>query len=238
MKCCSHCFVSPHLKDKINRNKSIGNCDFCETQNVLTIDPRELSYSFQSIFDLYVLNDKGQQAAVQITQDFPEVIFSIMELQIVDRLLKEIFADDLQIYGEFFESSIILSCNENPLYAKEVNSLQLTWENFVYEIKSINRFHITSVFDFVKLAHLLKINSVKLPKGKIFYRGRISDATGYPMEQMGNPPNHLAKSGRANPVGISYLYIANDLDTTLFETRAGLHDYVSIGEFKLEQISN
>lgn len=233
MKCCSHCFISSHLKDRINRNKSIGNCDFCEAQNISTIDPRELSYNFQSIFDLYVLSEKGQQPAVQIAQDFSGIIFSITDLQIVDRLLKEIFADDLSTYADFFESNIILGCNENPLYAKEVNSLQLTWENFVHEIKSINRFHITSVFDFVKLEHLLKINSVKIPKGKIFYRGRISDEKGFPREQMWNPPNHFAKSGRANPVGISYFYIANDLNTTLFETRAGLHDFVSIGEFKL-----
>ncbi len=235
MKCCSHCFASPYLKDKINRNKSTGNCDFCETHNVSTIDPRELSPSFQSIFDLYILSEKGQQPANQIIEDFSGVIFSLQDLRTIDRLLKEIFADDLQIYAEFFENNIILSCNENPTYAKEVKSLQLTWENFVHEIKSINRFHITSVFDFIKLEHLLKINSVKIPKGKIFYRGRISNAKGYPREEMGNPPNHLAKSGRANPVGISYLYIANDLDTTLFETRAGLHDYVSIGEFKLKE---
>jgi len=51
---------------------------------------------------------------------------------------------------------------------------------------------------------------------------------------MGNPPNELAKSGRANPNGISYLYIANDV-TTLYEARASLFDYVSVGTFKLEE---
>ncbi len=233
MKCCSRCFNSPYLKSKINYNKLMGDCDFCLAANVHVIDPRELSYSFQSIFDLYVINGNGNQATHQLEQDFSGLIFSISKHETIDKLLRAIFADDLQIYGDYLNNNILLSCNENPQYTKEVSSLQLTWENFVNEIKSINRFHITSVFDFAKLEHILKINSVKLSKGKIFYRGRLSDVAGFPKEQMRNPPNHLAKSGRANPVGISYLYIANDLMTTLFETRAALHDYVSIGEFRL-----
>lgn len=235
MNCCSECFNSPYLKDKINRNKSTGDCDFCDTKSIPIIDARELSYSFQSIFDLYVISEKGKQATYQIKQDFSGLIFSTSENETIDQLLRAIFADDLQTYGDYLDNKIILSCNENPQYTKEVRSLQLTWENFVNEIKSINRFHITSVFDFAKLEHILKINSVKLSKGKIFYRGRLSDVEGFPKEQMRNPPNHLAKSGRANPVGISYLYIANDLMTTLFETRAALHDYVSIGEFRLQE---
>ena len=235
MNCCSKCFKSPHLKDKINRNRSFGNCDFCGSINTNIIDPRELYYSFRSIFDLYVISENGKQAPQQIEQDFSGLIFSMPEYEIIDQLLKAIFANDLQTYGDYLNNKIILSCNENPQYTKEVHSLQLTWENFVNEIKSINRFHITSVFDFEKLEYLLKINSTKLPKGKIFYRGRISDAKGFPKEQMGSPPNHLAKSGRANPVGISYLYIANDLTTTLFETRAALHDYISVGEFRLKE---
>lgn len=235
MNCCSECFNSPYLKDKINRNKSVGECDFCGSVNTHIIDPRELSYSFQSIFDLYVIGDSGKQATHQLEHDFSGLIFSTSNHETVDKLLRAIFTDDLQTYGDYLNNNILLSCNENPQYTKEVSSLQLTWENFVNEIKSINRFHITSVFDFAKLEHILKINSVKISKGKIFYRGRLSDVAGFPKEQMRNPPNHLAKSGRANPVGISYLYIANDLMTTLFETRAALHDYVSIGEFRLQE---
>lgn len=235
MNCCSQCFNSPHLKDRINRNESKGNCDFCGTTNISTIDARELSITFQSIFDLYIFNEFGKQAAIQIEEDFSGLIFATSYPNNNNQLLKAIFADDLITYGDYLTNNISLSCNENPQYKTEVHTLELTWDNFVNEIKSINRFHLKSVFDFERLAHLLKINSVKLPKGKIFYRGRLSDANGYETTQMGNPPNHLAKSGRANPVGISYLYIANDLLTTLFETRAALHDYVSIGEFRLKE---
>jgi hypothetical protein len=52
---------------------------------------------------------------------------------------------------------------------------------------------------------------------------------------MRNPSADKAKAGRANPVGISYLYLADQLKTTLYETRASLYDFVSIGEFRLNE---
>jgi hypothetical protein len=50
---------------------------------------------------------------------------------------------------------------------------------------------------------------------------------------MGNPPSKDAKSGRANPLGISYLYLSNHEVTTLYEARAALYDYITIGTFRL-----
>ena len=52
---------------------------------------------------------------------------------------------------------------------------------------------------------------------------------------MSNPPVEKAKAGRANPIGISYLYIADDIKTTFYEVRASLFDYVSIGDFRIKE---
>ncbi len=83
------------------------------------------------------------------------------------------------------------------------------------------------------------LNKKDLPKGKKLYRARICDnPKGHQVEKMGNPPNKLAKSGRANPNGISYLYLANDIDTTLYEVRASLFDYVTVGTFELKESIN
>lgn len=38
-------------------------------------------------------------------------------------------------------------------------------------------------------------------------------------KEIAAPPNHLAKSGRLNPSGMSYLYAANDQATAIAETR-------------------
>ena len=53
---------------------------------------------------------------------------------------------------------------------------------------------------------------------------------------MGNPPTpELATAGRANPKGISYLYLTNEIKTALYETRATLFDYATIGEFQTKE---
>jgi len=50
---------------------------------------------------------------------------------------------------------------------------------------------------------------------------------------MGKPPVGLSKSGRANPVGIPYLYISTERETVLYESRATHSDFISIAEFRL-----
>ena len=64
---------------------------------------------------------------------------------------------------------------------------------------------IPNNIDLNKLANFFNHESFykTIKKGRIFYRCRISDKTGFTTNQMGNPPNELATGGRANPKGIS-----------------------------------
>ncbi|MCD7975821.1 MAG: RES family NAD+ phosphorylase [Tannerellaceae bacterium] len=48
---------------------------------------------------------------------------------------------------------------------------------------------------------------------------------------MGAPPQHLATAGRANPSGIPYLYLSRSLETTIYETRSGYLDLLSVARF-------
>ena len=41
------------------------------------------------------------------------------------------------------------------------------------------------------------------------------------------------KGGRVNPTGISILYLSDSKETTLYEVRAGVYDFVTVGSFKL-----
>ena len=56
-----------------------------------------------------------------------------------------------------------------------------------------------------------------------------------PAIELEKPPYHKASSGRANPQGISYFYLADKPKTTLFEIRASFLDYVCIGDFELKE---
>jgi hypothetical protein len=75
----------------------------------------------------------------------------------------------------------------------------------------------------------------EISRGRTYFRCRISGRTGFSHDEMGNPPKELTSGGRANPKGISYLYLTNNLETSLYETRASLFDFVTIGEFRLKK---
>jgi hypothetical protein len=52
---------------------------------------------------------------------------------------------------------------------------------------------------------------------------------------MGAPPRGYATAGRANPTGISCLYLSDTDKTALNEIRAGVYDYVAMGKFVLRE---
>lgn len=237
--CCTNCFESPYIKDVFPNNGIVGDCDYCSTKSALLCEPSHLLRFFSGIFDLYIPdNNHGNTIEIQIEKDFPKKIFSFGVKSKVAELITAITIEDQERFSFLLSDKVSLRCNSSP--TEELTTLQVTWENLTREIKSTNRFHLTNKIDLSKLERLLKRHSKTIESGKneIFYRGRISNASGFPPTHMANPPADKAKPGRANPSGISYLYLANDLITTLFETRATLHDYLSIGEFQLKENLN
>jgi hypothetical protein len=236
MSCCTECFESPYLKDIINRNKIIGDCSYCGAESVNTYEPRALILFFNNILDLYVVNaDKGTEIENAIDLDFKHKIFSKKVAANRRQLLRDIVFDDLQRYNDYFENKMLLRYLSEEKHLESVMSLLSNWSDFDNEIKEINRFHLQNTLDLNVLKLLLKQYEKSIAKGRIYYRGRISGKDGFNREEMFNPPPIKARAGRANPTGISYLYISDKLKTTLYETRASLYDYVAIGEFRLTE---
>jgi len=234
MNCCSECFSSAYLKDIINTNANIGNCDFCGSNNVNVYSPGEFNLIFQNILDLYTVNNDGQLIENQIEADFSNKIFSKKVEASRKGLLQEIVKDDYNLYKDIFTNNVV-NKTKNPENLELIKPISGTWEKLADEIKYTNRFHLQNVLDLDHLAKLLRRYKKPITRGKKYYRARISDSVGFPIEQMGNPPSDKAKSGRANPVGISYLYLSDHEITTLYETRASLYDFVTIGEFRLKE---
>ncbi|MFL1452880.1 RES family NAD+ phosphorylase [Marinobacter sp. GN3S48] len=57
----------------------------------------------------------------------------------------------------------------------------------------------------------------------------------YRNSEIGAPPIHLAKGGRINRPGVSYLYLSTDAETAVSEVRPHPGENVSVGEFKSTQ---
>ncbi len=238
MKCCVECFSSEYLRTIISTNSTAtGTCDFCYSKNSKLYNPRELLLYFEGVLELYSLDSSSSSNSIEykINEDFPDKIFKITETNIIRELLLQIIADDIDNLNGLFQSNVSLEVFQNPNTKNQAHDLELVWDNFVDEIKNENRFHVRNAIEFNKLEKLLRRHVREISKGRIFYRARISDKKGFDNSQMWNPPNSLAKAGRANPQGISYLYLASDVETTFFETRAILLDYISVGEFRLNE---
>ncbi|WP_337059015.1 RES family NAD+ phosphorylase [Elizabethkingia meningoseptica] len=223
-------------------NRKQGNCDYCQSENVHIYEPSELNRFFVGIIDLYEVDtEHGTLLETQILLDFHKKAFTqkLIESNKIKQLISEIIKDDIAEYQNILDNPVRLKIHNTNVEEEANQSLFLSWDNFSDEIKTVNRFHLKNSLDLEKLKSLFKHFEKSLPKSKKFFRARISDnPEGYPASKMGNPPNELAKSGRANPNGISYLYLSNDITTTLYEVRASLYDYVTVGTFRLEESIN
>ncbi|NTW84069.1 MAG: RES family NAD+ phosphorylase [Chlorobiaceae bacterium] len=236
MNCCTECFESPYLKDIINRAKIVGNCSYCGSKEINTYNPRELSLIFQNILDLYIRDDDDGVTIEEVLDlEFQKKIFSLKVTEKRKELLKDIVSDDLERYDYLFNVKILLKCLTREEHLASVFPLQTAWSEFDNEIKTINRFHLQNILDLEKLKILLSRYKKPISNGKVFFRGRISPMEGFQISEMYNPPPIKTKAGRANPTGISYLYLSDKIKTTLYETRASLYDFVSIGEFRLKK---
>lgn len=237
MNCCEKCFTSPYLISIINADDRTGNCEFCDSQNVSLYSARELAPFFRSIISLYKIDSTSDKNIVEsLKLDF-EGILDVFDPRLKDLkiLLKSIFEDESDFTDEFFDTYV--SLEKKDTFLDQSSAVQNIWENFKQEIKFKNRYHIENIIDLKKLETFFKHDSfIQIIKnGRIFYRCRISDKEGFPPDKMGNPPTpELATAGRANPKGISYLYLTNEIKTSLYETRASLYDYASVGEFKAQ----
>lgn len=74
-------------------------------------------------------------------------------------------------------------------------------------------------------------------KGCILYRARIKDKNvdKYTRGEMLIPPNNIKSDGRANPLGINYLYTADKVETTIAEVRAWKNCTVSVAKLELKK---
>ena len=235
MYCCPNCFWDSEVKSYIvSYSTQKGNCDFCDSQNTEIIIPSELYIFFQSLISIYQPTLEGGLVLHEcIARDW-ENLFRIEDSSKIKHLLENICIEELEINPSLMEALV------DFLYGDElVGNQEINWDVFVKEIKFKNRFFIENKIDLSLLEQLFKRHEKPYKKGKVFHRARIYEGEQmFGKEKMGKPPVEKSTPGRANPKGISYLYLSNDWATTLYETRASLYDYVTIAEFRIKEDIN
>jgi hypothetical protein len=109
----------------------------------------------------------------------------------------------------------------------------LNWQDFKNELKHTNRYFPTKAPSHNHLRWLFD-NLVLHQIPQCLYRARINeDENPIEITSMGKPPSKISTAGRANPIGIPYLYTASNISTSIAEIRPHKGDCVTVAKFNI-----
>lgn len=244
---CDHCFKDKEISSIIRSVSvsNIGECPVCHHKNGHLYDTSaqtDLTSYFEDLLDIYTpktsLPDCYPKAELRLLIDELEDrwnIFADISRTQEYEILRNICSGLYKGFPSLFTEAVGIPELYDDSYLKNHALLRNnSWDQFVTEIKTQNRFH-SKLVNFDILERYCSFIRKTYRKGTIFYRARISPEDGYPIDQMSAPPSDKSTAGRVNARGITCLYIAKDQDTALHEVRAGLFDFVSVGTFKLKE---
>lgn len=224
-KCCPCCFGDTHLSSVIQViAPELGECSFCHSNNSPLIEPVLLREYFELLSGIYTRSEQGLTLGEWLKNDWS--MFSSLDLANTKDLLSEIFEDG-NFPRQTFEPS-------SKCFSKNLDN----WENLRKELMEENRFFPKETINLERISYLLTQLIFKDALPEKWYRARIQESIEpYPLDKMGPPPKDKATHGRANPVGIPYLYVASEILTSISEVRPHTGEFVTVAEFKIiEQV--
>lgn len=243
MKCCVKCFNDTEIKAIIKGFNIKGNCDFCGYQDAYTYDLEKddtIAELFDGLLDIYSvesnLPDDYPKGHLDLLNNILASKWNIFAVSpdCVYQLIIHICSKKYNEQPELFNLPVGIKEAFDQDYLEHHSVIRTYhWNNFVSAIKHQNRFH-TDYINKVVLSWFLEFVKKVYKAGTTFYRARVCpNKIGIDASEMGAPPASKATVGRANAEGISCLYLADSQKTTLYEIRAGIYDYVTIGKFVL-----
>lgn len=245
MKCCAKCFVDEEIVQIIQSEQIRGDCDFCGSHDEFVYDLDEknnIAELFDGVLDIYsplnILPSDFPRSKTDLLKNIIHNKWRIfnknLSNEIVYKILISICRRRYELQPDLFDGPVgikeIMDCE---VLNKSSILKGRSWNEFVENIKYKNRFH-GNYLNLSQLLKFIKCTRVEYRKGEIFFRSRVCDSSkGYCAKEMGAPPKEKVKSGRLNPEGIRVLYLSDELETTFYEVRAGVYDFVSVGKFRL-----
>jgi hypothetical protein len=237
-RCCIHCFTDSVLIEAASKG-AIGNCAHCDSVRVPTISADVFFSSIELILYSLEVSDEGEGLFTLLHKQFG--LFSPAIVKDPERLVREMFGDEIAGLKYVFKFDV-------SLYSSQ-------WLDFKEELKHQNRFFPRSTLisqvlnpsasnlSFEVFLALLEQLKAPIEAGEVLFRARISE-TPLIAGQMGTPPPMVASGGRANPIGIPYLYLAENEDTCVAEVRPNnasviyVSEFVALGDLNLLSLTN
>jgi hypothetical protein len=236
MKCCVECFQDIHIRNTIEKQGIIGDCDYCSHKNVAVYDisiiPNLIVDAIISLVQIYSVSDLPDAKPLREALHDNWEVFS-GGATMIQTLVIDICSSVIPPNSDVFMKNVVIEQLLDNDFLNEFGAVRgLRWEQFAESIKYENRFH-SGMFNADAFASFLSIVAKQYSVGTEFYRARIThNSDGYATGEMGTPPKGKRSAGRINPEGIGVLYLSSDDKTVLNEVRANTFDYVTIGKFK------
>lgn len=225
MEVCPNCFADKELKGFIITSTIIGTCKVCDSSNVPLMDITELLDFFQELIDNFLTSDKGESLKAKIQGNWSFFASHSTATKILNEVLPKLSTD-------------ILSSEDLVDYTNDIAENYMYWEVLKEELKWSKRF-LSNIGYLEELGWDGFFNTqYELKLGDELFRARVHHQSGLPSyksNEMMCPEPHLVGGGRANSLGIPYLYLSDNPETVLYEVRASYLDELSIATFHLKE---
>lgn len=189
--------------------------------------------------------NSGETLDLRVFYDFFRDLLSQFEKSPIGKPVYEIIQTDWNLFSDMDKAKSVIQevlttstvgydFNDRVDYSDDIKNKVGSWERLKADVQRQRRF-LADYDEFESyMSNYLKAEA-ELKKGDKLFRARIlpKDIVKYKLSEMGCPPPELAIAGRANPAGISYLYLCENESTTYYEVRATYLDRLSIGTFRI-----
>lgn len=221
MQLCEDC-VPPDLWDAINSDGELNHSLPCLSHRKSpTLSSNLLQSRLEEMLELYRPAKVGHSLSSTLVQDwgFP------------DRGIAS------TLVSEHFPEHPLVAANAVDL-AKSSDALDM-WETLTEELRSRNRFFASKSLDLELIRLAIESQENVLSARHVLYRARLATpGKRRTRAEMKAPPAEKALAGRANPDGISYLYLGDSVSTCVAEVRASIADEVAVAEYSaVEELS-
>jgi len=260
MKCCIECFSNFEIKEYITTFDEKGDCDYCESKDAYITDIEEVGeFIREGIGRAYEPVDSGTGAFYDPEEElyYPEGS-SIEEILKYDigiftddggLLLGDLISEsgpsmrDIK-HGDYDWIANDDLVEKDALYGLEGTIESMSWERFKYLCKHFNRYFDICGRKSARAKILSDLNEIFkkmtsiLPTGTSLFRARLftlpkdkalSDLD--LLKELSPAPLNLTKNNRMSPIGISYTYLADSVESCLAEIQAQHEDNVIVGKF-------
>lgn len=233
------------LSSRIRDEGTLAVCILCDNRRKC-LDVEAMRACFEPIVTLYTdvvgfmplefLKNGGHSTlAEKLTNDW--WIFD--DLETTRRFLEaccEPFHPKDNPDGDIFEPDRVVEDEELFWDVDYVATRHLSdlWRDIKSELKSKNRF-FAGVEAVPSLTEVLANAVTELSPKDVLFRVRSFQTNAHSKRKMGAPPPEYATAGRANPPGISYLYLASAVETAVAEVRPHVGENLCVGRFKLRR---